>query len=409
MLDITRRGLLAGAATLPFLGRAHASPAEVKIALLTPLSGPLARQGQLMKVGADMAVEDINKAGGLKALGGAQLKLVVADAGDTIERAKSAAQRLVAQESDLVAGIGAWLTAYTLAATEVTERARLPWLTLSWADAVTERGFQYVIATSAPSTRIAGEAVPKIVELAARSTGRKPTKVGVIADSTSVAQAFVKPLREGGFARLGLEAVIDQTYTTPLTDATQMVQRIRTTRPDFLILYAGSIADAKLLLDKLGEFGLGKGRIPILAPGAHIGVPEMLANLGADNLEGIISIAANWGSKRKKAMLDDFCARAREPWMTQDTLSTYGEVALIADALERSGATDRDKLMAALKATDTSEGPARYFLGSSLRFDDKGRRRDAPFALFQWQKGVPVTVDPAEDAFAEIAWPRRSS
>jgi ABC-type branched-subunit amino acid transport system ATPase component len=49
---------------------------------------------------------------------------------------------LVAQQSDLVAGIGAWLSSFTLAATEVSERAKLPWLTLSWAEPITNRGFR---------------------------------------------------------------------------------------------------------------------------------------------------------------------------------------------------------------------------------------------------------------------------
>ena len=49
---------------------------------------------------------DINAQGGVKALGGAKLKLVVLDSGDTTEKAKNAAQRMVAQETDLVAATG---------------------------------------------------------------------------------------------------------------------------------------------------------------------------------------------------------------------------------------------------------------------------------------------------------------
>ena len=72
---------------------------EVKVALIAPFSGPWARQGDLMLKGAEMAIDDINAQGGIKALGGAKLKLVVIDAGDNIEKAKNAAQRMVAQES----------------------------------------------------------------------------------------------------------------------------------------------------------------------------------------------------------------------------------------------------------------------------------------------------------------------
>ena len=54
---------------------------EVEVALIAPMSGPWARSGDLMYKGAKMAVEDINAAGGIKALGGAKMKLVVVDAG----------------------------------------------------------------------------------------------------------------------------------------------------------------------------------------------------------------------------------------------------------------------------------------------------------------------------------------
>src|SRR6516164_10613125 len=74
---------------------ASAQQKEVEIALVVPLSGPWARQGQVERMGAEMAIDDINKAGGIKSLGGAKMKLVVLDTGDSAEKAKYAAQRLV--------------------------------------------------------------------------------------------------------------------------------------------------------------------------------------------------------------------------------------------------------------------------------------------------------------------------
>jgi branched-chain amino acid transport system substrate-binding protein len=140
---------LAGAASALAPGGAHAqNPREVKIALVVPLSGPWARQGILEQMGAELAIEDVNNSGGIKALGGAKLKLVLYDTGDTAEKAKNAAQRLVAQEPDVVGGIGCWLSSFTLAVTEVTERAELPWLTLSYSDLITGRGFKYIFQTS---------------------------------------------------------------------------------------------------------------------------------------------------------------------------------------------------------------------------------------------------------------------
>src|SRR6202008_3336079 len=134
---------LAGAATVMAPRRARAqNPKEVKIALVVPLSGPWARQGILEQMGAEMAIDDVNNGGGIKALVGAKLKLVLYDTGDSAEKAKNAAQRLVAQEPDVVGGIGCWLSSFTLAVTEVTERAGLPWLTLSYFDLTTGSGLK---------------------------------------------------------------------------------------------------------------------------------------------------------------------------------------------------------------------------------------------------------------------------
>ena len=73
---------------------ATAQTKEVKIGLIAPMSGPWARQGELMLKGANLAVDDINKQGGIKSLGGAMVKLLVFDAGDSVEKAKNAAQRM---------------------------------------------------------------------------------------------------------------------------------------------------------------------------------------------------------------------------------------------------------------------------------------------------------------------------
>jgi branched-chain amino acid transport system substrate-binding protein len=405
----TRRQALLGAAALgaaTFSSTVSAETPNVKIALLAELSGAQARQGSMLRIGAEMAVEDINKSGGVKALGNAKIELVLEDAGDTIERAKSAAQRLVSQHPDLVAGTGAWLSSYTLAATEVTERAKLPWVTLAWADSVTSRGFKYVVDTSAPASVLVSDSLTQIMNLAEKQTGKRPKTIGLVYDTTAYSLAFIKPLKDGVLKKVGLEAVVDQAFTAPLSDATPLVQSVRSKRPEFLLVNTSSISDAKLLIEKLHEFGLGQGRVPILAPGANIGAPEMISLLGADKMEGIISLAANWESHKQASLAQDLSRRAKEPWMTQDSLCSYGSIFLIKDALERAGSLDRDKLMQALLATDTSTGPADYFVGGKLRFDPTGRRIDAPVALFQWQKGRPMTVYPEADAYAPLVWPK---
>ena len=158
--------------------RARAQAKDVKVALIAPLSGPWARQGELMKKGGDLAIKHINAGGGIKSLGGAKMQLVVIDAGDSAEKAKNAAQRMVSQEPDLIGGTGAWLSSFTLAVTEVTERASLPMLTLSYSDQITDRGFKYVFQTSPTAGAQSTAALPTLLDLAQKATGKRPTTAG---------------------------------------------------------------------------------------------------------------------------------------------------------------------------------------------------------------------------------------
>src|SRR2546423_7093846 len=203
---------------------------DVKIALVAPLSGRWARQGQLKKMGADMAIEEINSQGGIKALGGAKIVLREADAGDSVEKAVSAAQRVLAREK-ISAGIGAWLSSFTLGVTEVAERLEVPWFTLSYADSITERGFKYTFQTSPVSSVQAEQALELVVDLARRN---KETlrKAAIVGDNTAATVFFFKPLREKLLKAKGIEIVVDEIWTPPLADATAIVQKIRSTQPD---------------------------------------------------------------------------------------------------------------------------------------------------------------------------------
>lgn len=224
--------LLTLAAMVPHMQvQAQQNPQEVKVGLLVPLSGLYARPGQVMRMGAEMAIDHINAQGGVKSLGGAKLKLVVVDSGDSTEKAKNAAQRMVAQETDMVAATGAYLSSFTLAATEVTERAKLPMLTLSYSDLITSRGFNYVFQTSATAAAQAEMSLPVMIKLA-EANGPRPKTVAIITDNTGASVASVKPMRERLLKELGLQLVVDETFTPPLADATPLIQKLRSARPD---------------------------------------------------------------------------------------------------------------------------------------------------------------------------------
>lgn len=379
-------------------------PKEVKIGLIVPLSGLYARPGAVMRMGAEMAIERINSEGGVKALGGAKLKLVVLDCGDTTEKAKNAAQRMVAEETDMVAASGSYLSSFTLAVTEVTERAHLPMLTLSYSDLITQRGFKYIFQTSATSGSQAEQSLP-VIMATAKSAGANPKTVAIVTDNTAASVSSVKPMRERLLKELGLQLVVDETFTPPLADATPLVQKIRAARPDLFFFLPTVISDAKLVLEKMNEFGMGRGKVPTISFGIAMFEPDMLKTMSPELLDGMIGAVGSWGSKGHEGIIAELKNKYNEPWMTQNGVSTYADMLVIRDALEKAGKADREAVAEALHTMDG--GPSKYYPGGSIKFGPDGRREGASLTIIQWQNGVPLTIYPPELAMATANWPKK--
>ena len=342
-----------------------------------------------------MAIETINQQGGIKSMGGAKLKLSVFDAGDSVERAKNAAQRMVANSPNLVVATGAYLSSFTLAVTEVTERAELPVVTFSYSDLITSRGFKYVFQTSATGVQQAEGSLPALMEMAEKASGKRPQTIGIVMDNTAASVSFVKPMRDHQFAKLGLKLVVDETFTPPLANATPLIQKVRSARPDILILLPTVISDAKLLLEKMNEFGLGRGKLPTIANGAAILDPDLRNNMNIEQLEGVMAVVANWTTSAQKAFVAEVKAKTNEPWPTQHFVTTYGDMLIFKAALEAAGKTDRQAVAQALRTMNLSGVEATFFPGNGkLRLEESGRRADASLLIVQWQKGVPITVYP---------------
>lgn len=403
---LRRRGVLGGAAMLPLIKRARGQVKPVVFAMISPLSGPWAREGELQRMGAEMAIDDINRAGGIKALGGAQVRLVQYDAGDSAEKAKNAAQRMVAQEPDVSGGFGAWLSTFTLAVTEVTERAQIPWFTQSYSDLITNRGFSYIFQSSPTAVDQAEKALPTILALAERATGKRPKRIGIISDNTASSVSFLKPIRSHVLADLGLTAVVDEVFTPPLTDATTLVQKVRSARPDFLLALPSNVPDDKIVLDKLTEFGMGGGKLPIVGNGGHWATPELVANAGKSVVQGILIITGAGAGKGLEDLERRFIARTGEPWMLQEPIMAYGHIMLLAMAVERAGSADRRKVTEQIRGFDLRDGPALLFPGRHVQYDAAGRRIDAELMIVQWQDGRVETVFPADMAVKQPIWPK---
>jgi branched-chain amino acid transport system substrate-binding protein len=63
----------------------------------------------------------------------------------------------------------------------------------------------------------------------------------------------------------------------------------------------------------------------------------------------------------------------------------------------------------AIRALDLTDGPARFYHGGRVKFDDKGRRVGATLPIVQWQNGAPETGFPPANATAKPIWPKQQA
>lgn len=400
MLRVMATGIICVLTGLPLMVSSALAVEEVKIALVVPLSGRWARQGQLKKMGAEMAIEEINAQGGIKALGGAKIVLREADAGDSVEKAVSAAQRALTREK-ISAGIGSWLSSFTLGVTEVAERLQVPWFTLSYADSITERGFKYTFQGSPVSSLQAEQALDLILDLAKRNN-QQLRKAALVGDNTAAIVFFFKPLREKLLKAKGIEIVVDEVWTPPLADATAIVQKLRSTQPDIVFYGATNFPDSIQVLQKVKEFGL---KIPFMGVGAWLVTPEYVQTVGKELLDNIMSVTAAHPLKGQEDLVKKFRDRTGEPFMTQDPLATYAHVWIIKEAAERAKSADPKAIRDAVVTLDLASGPAAHALiPGRIRYDTRGRRLGATPVIVQWQGGEPFTVVPAELATRKPVW-----
>ena len=127
---ISRRRFLSltgGAAGAVALSRPlHAQAKTIKVGVVSPISGAMAEVGGDCRLGAQLAAEAINAAGGIKSMGGAKLELLLADSETKVEVARSEADRLIGAGAQLLTG--AFHSAHIAAISSLAQQRRVPYV-----------------------------------------------------------------------------------------------------------------------------------------------------------------------------------------------------------------------------------------------------------------------------------------
>ena len=360
----------------------------VKIGMIQPLSGPNAVFGINCQRGMQLAVDMINEKGGIKSLGGAKLKLVAADI-PTPNTAAQATQRLISKER--VSGIvGHMVSSATLGATEVTERMKVPLVTFAFADQITERGYKYSFQVTPKATVFGADQFTYVYDMM-KEKGKAPKKIAIMYEDTAYGTNQAKGLRAAAKAK-GVEIVVDEAYPLGITDATPLINKLRSTQPD-IVFPVSYFNDALLLIRGMRQQGI---KIPAIGGAAGYVIDDFRKGLG-EYSEGILSVASSNQDLAYKEFADRY-EKEYGVFATHDAISHAVAVDVLAKAIEKAGSDNPQKIRDALAKTDTCEGIASSIPGKCVKFDEKGLNTKTFPLLVQWRGNKLVTVYPKDVA-----------
>ncbi|MFP4036705.1 MAG: ABC transporter substrate-binding protein, partial [Desulfobacteraceae bacterium] len=210
----------------------RATPKEIPIGQIHPLSGFLAFDGQELSNGFKLAVDEINAAGGIKSMGGAKLKVLTRDSEGKPQVAIQEVERLY--NAGAVAVVGCYQSAVTLVATQIAEKLKVPFVvSVAVADNVTERGFKYTFRVQPNARQMARDTMQYLSEIIkAKNSGAET--IAYLHDDTDFGTSLSKHVAE--FApEFGLKVIEDVPYSPRAADVTTEVGKIKAAGADIVM------------------------------------------------------------------------------------------------------------------------------------------------------------------------------
>jgi len=396
---LPRRALLgagaAGAGLLALPGLLRAQPAAVKIGLLQPLTGALAQDGELGRIGAEAAVARINADGGLPALGGARIELVVADARSNPEAGAQEVEKL--QGEGVVAVVGGFASPICLAASQAAARYDLPYVVdVGVADSITARGLANTFRFAPGFGTVTGAAISNLVRL--NDAAGKPCRTVVLVHEDGLFGSGLARLMATELPKHGFEVLETIAHPTPARDMNNIALRLRSLRPDLLIpsSYYGEFV---LLSRTMRQQRIRPKGIYAVLNGAASNL--RFVKEFPDAALGVMDCNHWHDPKNAEAVaLKKGVEEAGRFWAYNIPLN-YSCVKLVADAVNRAGSADRAKVMAALAASEFGGhvmpyGPTRFV---------SGQNQGARPVNTQVQDGDIKVIFPEEVADARAVFP----
>jgi len=326
---------IAVAAAVALVG-ATALAGTIKIGFNVPLTGFAAADGKSALTGAELAVEQVNGAGGIN---GDMLELVVYDDQASPKEAAPLAVKLITQDG-VVAGISGSYSGSTRAAATIFQENATPYISAYAVHPDITRAGDYVFRTSFMG-EVQGRAGAKLI---GDMMGKK--RVAVITLSNDFGMSLAAGFKEKA-ADFGIDVVSESEYSIKDREFGPIVSKVKADNPD-AIYASGYFFTAGPLVRQLRAAGVAA---PVIGQEGYDG--QTFIDIAKEDAEGVIittSLDRDSSDPVAKSFMDGFAAKAGYP-ADMVGASAHTAVLVMAEALKKAGASDKAALRDAIAAT----------------------------------------------------------
>ena len=354
----------AAASTLAFPLVAGAQPKPIKVGVLHPVTGALAYSGQQCREGALMAIEDINKAGGIKSMGGAKIEALLGDAQSQPQAGVAEVEKM--NEAGVCAVVGAFASAICLATTQAAAKYNLPHIVdVGVADQIVERGLKNTFRFAPGYKKIAETAISNLHVL--NTAAGKPAKTVMIIHEESLFGTGSAQLLARELPGFGFEVKEIVKHANPTRDFNNIVLRMKAINPD-IVIPANYYNEYALLVRTMQQQKVTPKAIYSGLGGAASSYKFLKEFPEAAN--GIIDCNHWFNPKDPRAQALKKRVEAKNMFFSYELFLTYTSMWLLADALERAKSTDRAAITNALETSTFSNhfmpyGPTKFVNGQN--------------------------------------------
>jgi branched-chain amino acid transport system substrate-binding protein len=317
--------------TIQVFSSSPAFPAEeVKLGFAYPISGPAAQTGEEGMRGGQMAVKEINDAGGIT-VGGKKylIKLIVEDSEYSTAKAVSAVNKLIFQDG--VKWVGIQGTPAFLASRGVTEPAKVILTGLASIRDVLSPKTPYTFRTS-----VGAEARTPIQQVWLSENRPTVKRIGLIFADTQIAKEMVETLSRT-CPKVGQEFVATELHDPATQDFSAILTRTMPKKPDGIVINLATKGIGPMIKQSR-EMGF-KG----IFIGAGVMPGELPDLAGKQNMEGTLLLTPDVKSSVTPKGVRDFYDRFRSKYSVEpgeSGLTGYLDVQIFAQTLEKSGKVD---------------------------------------------------------------------